>query len=90
MSRAEEGEFETLKFVSRQLFCRTTSAEEADQLDSGMGSSDAHSPEVKSLLPDDEEEDDDEEVRCTSTYDRALIDVWSVFRTRAWRKDCWV
>lgn len=36
-----------------------TSVEEVEQLDSGMGSSDAHSPEVKSLLPDDE---DDEEV----------------------------
>lgn len=38
------------------------SVEELDQqVDSGMGSSDARSPEVKSLLPDDE--DDDEEVR---------------------------
>lgn len=35
------------------------SIEEIDQLDSGMGSSDARSPEVKSLLPDEE---DDEEV----------------------------
>ena len=46
-------------FVNRQLFSHMTSVEEVDQLDSGMGSSDAHSPEVKSLLPDDE---DDEEV----------------------------
>lgn len=39
------------------------SVEELDhQVDSGMGSSDARSPEVKSLLPDDE--DDDEEVRA--------------------------
>lgn len=39
------------------------SVEELDQqIDSGMGSSDGHSPEVKSLLPDDE--DDDEEVRA--------------------------
>lgn len=32
--------------------------DQLDQLDSGMGSSDARSPEVKSILPDD---DDDEE-----------------------------
>lgn len=38
------------------------SVEELDQqIDSGMGSSDVRSPEVKSLLPDDE--DDEEEVR---------------------------
>jgi len=37
------------------------SVEELDQVDSGMGSSDVHSPEMKSLLPDDD--DDDEEVR---------------------------
>lgn len=36
------------------------SVEELDQIDSGMGSSDARSPEVKSLLP--EEDEDDEEV----------------------------
>lgn len=46
-------------FINRQLFSDMTSVEEVEQLDSGMGSSDAHSPEVKSLLPDDE---DDEEV----------------------------
>ncbi|KAK2582646.1 hypothetical protein KPH14_004925 [Odynerus spinipes] len=36
------------------------SIEEIDQLDSGMGSSDARSPEVKSLLPDEEDEEEDE------------------------------
>ncbi|XP_076637415.1 translocase of outer mitochondrial membrane 22 homolog mge [Colletes latitarsis] len=36
------------------------SLEDLDQLDSGMGSSDAHSPEVKSLLPDDEDDEEDE------------------------------
>lgn len=36
------------------------SVEELDQVDSGMGSSDARSPEVKSLLPDDGDEDDEE------------------------------
>ncbi|KOX75279.1 Mitochondrial import receptor subunit TOM22 like protein [Melipona quadrifasciata] len=47
-------------FVNRQLFSHMTSVEEVDQLDSGMGSSDAHSPEVKSLLPDDEDDEEDE------------------------------
>ncbi|XP_014224926.1 mitochondrial import receptor subunit TOM22 homolog [Trichogramma pretiosum] len=37
-----------------------TITEEPDQ-DSGMGSSDVRSPEVKSLLPHDDEEEDDEE-----------------------------
>ncbi|XP_032671016.1 mitochondrial import receptor subunit TOM22 homolog [Odontomachus brunneus] len=37
------------------------SVEEVDQVDSGMGSSDARSPEVKSLLPDDGDEDDEED-----------------------------
>lgn len=47
-----------------------TSVEEVDQsADSGMGSSDAHSPEVKSLFPDDE---DDEEVFHFNTYDYIL------------------
>ncbi|XP_035744241.1 mitochondrial import receptor subunit TOM22 homolog [Vespa mandarinia] len=36
------------------------SIEEIDQLDSGMGSSDARSPEVKSLLPDEEDDEEDE------------------------------
>lgn len=36
------------------------SVEEVDQIDSGMGSSDARSPEVKSLLPDDEDDDEEE------------------------------
>lgn len=36
------------------------SLEELDQLDSGMDSSDARSPEVKSLLPDDEDDEEDE------------------------------
>ncbi|XP_033328078.1 translocase of outer mitochondrial membrane 22 homolog mge [Megalopta genalis] len=36
------------------------SIEELDQLDSGMDSSDARSPEVKSLLPDDEDDEEDE------------------------------
>lgn len=36
------------------------SVEELDQVDSGMGSSDARSPEVKSLLPEDGDEDDEE------------------------------
>ncbi|KAI4495428.1 hypothetical protein M0802_008642 [Mischocyttarus mexicanus] len=36
------------------------SIEEIDQLDSGMGSSDVRSPEVKSLLPDEEEDEEDE------------------------------
>ncbi|XP_076667472.1 translocase of outer mitochondrial membrane 22 homolog mge [Andrena cerasifolii] len=36
------------------------SIKELDQLDSGMGSSDARSPEVKSLLPDDEGDEEDE------------------------------
>lgn len=31
--------------------------EELDLTDSGMGSSDIRSPEVKSILPDEEEED---------------------------------
>ncbi|XP_076762202.1 translocase of outer mitochondrial membrane 22 homolog mge [Xylocopa sonorina] len=35
--------------------------EEIDQSDSGMGTSDAHSPEVESLLPDDDDEDDEED-----------------------------
>ncbi|XP_012527290.2 mitochondrial import receptor subunit TOM22 homolog [Monomorium pharaonis] len=36
--------------------------EELDhQVDSGMGSSDARSPEVKSLLPDDEDDDEEDE-----------------------------
>lgn len=47
------------------------SIEELEQLDSGMGSSDARSPEVKSLLP--EEDDDDEEVYRYSK--RYLIDI---------------
>lgn len=34
--------------------------EEGEHLDSGMGSSDAHSPEVKSLLPDGEDDEEDE------------------------------
>lgn len=46
-------------FVGSQLSSYMASVEEIDQSDSGMGSSDARSPEVKSLLPDDE---DDEEV----------------------------
>ncbi|CAD6215841.1 GSCOCG00000657001-RA-CDS [Cotesia congregata] len=33
--------------------------EELDLTDSGMGSSDIRSPEVKSILPDEEEEDDE-------------------------------
>lgn len=37
------------------------SVEEVDQIDSGMGSSDARSPEVKSLLPDDEDDDEEED-----------------------------
>ncbi|XP_053984170.1 mitochondrial import receptor subunit TOM22 homolog [Hylaeus anthracinus] len=37
-----------------------SSFEELEQLDSGMGSSDAHSPEVKSLLPDGEDDEEDE------------------------------
>lgn len=37
-----------------------TITEEPEQLDSGMGSSDARSPEVKSLLPADDDEEDDE------------------------------
>ncbi|XP_015433306.1 PREDICTED: mitochondrial import receptor subunit TOM22 homolog [Dufourea novaeangliae] len=36
------------------------SIEELDQLDSGMGNSDACSPEMKSLLPDDEDDEEDE------------------------------
>ncbi|XP_015176446.1 PREDICTED: mitochondrial import receptor subunit TOM22 homolog [Polistes dominula] len=36
------------------------SFEEVDQLDSGMGSSDVRSPEVKSLLPNEEEDEEDE------------------------------
>ncbi|XP_015519107.1 mitochondrial import receptor subunit TOM22 homolog [Neodiprion pinetum] len=36
------------------------SVEELDQLDSGMGSSDARSPEVKSILPDDNDDEEDE------------------------------
>ncbi|XP_043254973.1 mitochondrial import receptor subunit TOM22 homolog [Colletes gigas] len=36
------------------------SLEDLDQLDSGMGSSDAHSPEVKSVVPDDEDDEEDE------------------------------
>lgn len=36
------------------------SIEEIDQLDSGMGSSDARSPEVKSLMPDDDDDEEDE------------------------------
>ncbi|CAD1480050.1 unnamed protein product, partial [Heterotrigona itama] len=47
-------------FVNRRLFSHMPSVEEVDQLDSGMGSSDAHSPEVKSLLPDDEDDEEDE------------------------------
>jgi len=38
----------------------TITEEPEQQLDSGMGSSDARSPEVKSLLPDEDEEDEDE------------------------------
>lgn len=57
-------------FVNRQLFSPMTSVEEVDQLDSGMGSSDAHSPEVKSLLPDDE---DDEEVKKALCYYKLLL-----------------
>lgn len=38
----------------------TAVMEELDQWDSGMGSSDARSPEVKSLLPDDEDDEEDE------------------------------
>ncbi|OAD58388.1 Mitochondrial import receptor subunit TOM22 like protein [Eufriesea mexicana] len=38
-----------------------TSVEEVDQLDSGMGSSDAHSPEAKLHPPDNEIDEDDEE-----------------------------
>lgn len=58
----------TLKTTSKQgaftlILVYMASVEELDhQVDSGMGSSDARSPEVKSLLPDDE--DDDEEVRA--------------------------
>ncbi|XP_020289070.1 mitochondrial import receptor subunit TOM22 homolog isoform X2 [Pseudomyrmex gracilis] len=38
------------------------SVEELDQqVDSGMGSSDVHSPEVKTLLPDDEDDDEEDE-----------------------------
>ncbi|XP_012256399.1 mitochondrial import receptor subunit TOM22 homolog [Athalia rosae] len=37
------------------------SVEELDQLDSGMGSSDARSPEVKSILPDDDEDEEEDE-----------------------------
>ncbi|XP_015604411.1 mitochondrial import receptor subunit TOM22 homolog [Cephus cinctus] len=36
------------------------SIEELDQLDSGMGSSDIRSPEVKSILPDDDDDEEDE------------------------------
>ncbi|KAF7989066.1 hypothetical protein HCN44_007376 [Aphidius gifuensis] len=37
--------------------------EEIDvQEDSGMGSSDIHSPEIKSILPDDEEDEEDETI----------------------------
>ncbi|XP_058805275.1 mitochondrial import receptor subunit TOM22 homolog [Phymastichus coffea] len=39
----------------------TITEEPSEQLDSGMGSSDARSPEIKSLLPDDDEEDDEDE-----------------------------
>ncbi|XP_061931549.1 uncharacterized protein LOC107998224 isoform X1 [Apis cerana] len=40
---------------------RVDEVEEVDQsADSGMGSSDAHSPEVKSLFPDDEDDEEDE------------------------------
>ncbi|XP_001600202.1 mitochondrial import receptor subunit TOM22 homolog [Nasonia vitripennis] len=38
-----------------------TITEEPEQLDSGMGSSDARSPEVKTLLPFDDEEDEEDE-----------------------------
>lgn len=31
-----------------------------ETLDSGMASSEAHSPEVKSLLPEDDDEEDEE------------------------------
>ncbi|EFN83430.1 mitochondrial import receptor subunit TOM22 homolog [Harpegnathos saltator] len=37
------------------------SVEELDQVDSGMGSSDTCSPEVKSLLPEEGDEDDEED-----------------------------
>ncbi|XP_060826864.1 mitochondrial import receptor subunit TOM22 homolog [Bombus pascuorum] len=42
------------------MMSRVEEVEEVEQLDSGMGSSDAHSPEVKSLLPDDEDDEEDE------------------------------
>lgn len=48
-----------------------TEQDNSEQLDSGMGSSDARSPEVKSLLPDDDE--DDEEVRSIRAPVRSLF-----------------
>lgn len=36
-------------------------SEELEKFDSGMGSSDMRSPEVKAILPDDDEEDEEDE-----------------------------
>lgn len=38
----------------------SSAAADIEQLDSGMGSSDMRSPEVKAILPDDDEEDEEE------------------------------
>lgn len=40
----------------------SSASADIEQLDSGMGSSDMRSPEVKAILPDDDEEDEEEVV----------------------------
>lgn len=39
----------------------SSASADIEQLDSGMGSSDMRSPEVKAILPDDDEEDEEED-----------------------------